>query len=500
MGIVTWFAHSFHKTRLDENKKGIDKYQIYTAKNQYNSCQLIMKPDSDYSNVEISCDKLVHNDGNSLEVELFKVCYVDCLSKGIWPDPIPPLDKEIDLKADCVQPVLLRVYVSKSASSGTYAGNVNIKVNEKVIRKLELSVHIWNFSLPDRPACQTAFGIAKSGLSAVYGIGENSKECADLYKKYYDELLKYRISAYDLPVDILSDEADVYLNDERMTSFVIPYSEEDEKLKRYLDKVRSNRSWFQKGMFYPLDEPKTEEDYEKLDAIHKRLESLEPNYRIVLPFYVNQRSGKAKDACGLMLCKVNIWCPESCLFDNINYWDKDREPDGTLGEKLDIRRNKGETIWWYVCCGPSEPYCNLFISMQGLNHRLLFWQQWMNNIEGLLYWCTNWWSEKDGTTDPWTDMATVKSINNSLYGDGSLFYPGKKVGLDGPVSSLRLEAVRDGIYDYEYLTIAEKTLGREYTLKICAEIITSLTEYTSDEDLFMSVRKKLAERIESMCF
>ena len=119
----------------------------------------------------------------------------------------------------------------------------------------------------------------------------------------------------------------------------------------------------------------------------------------------------------------------------------------------------GDRLWWYVCCGPGEPYNNFFVTMPALSHRVLFWQQKREKIEGLLYWETAWWNPAN-VKDPWTDMATVKEINRNLRGDGSLFYPGKQVGVDGPVSSQRLEMVRDGLEDFDYLTLANAFLGQ----------------------------------------
>jgi hypothetical protein len=42
-------------------------------------------------------------------------------------------------------------------------------------------------------------------------------------------------------------------------------------------------------------------------------------------------------------------------------------------------------------------------------------------------------------------MGTVEDINKDLRGDGSRFYPRKRMGGDGPVSFIRLEMIRDGL-------------------------------------------------------
>ncbi|MCC6446846.1 MAG: hypothetical protein IT210_25765 [Armatimonadetes bacterium] len=56
------------------------------------------------------------------------------------------------------------------------------------------------------------------------------------------------------------------------------------------------------------------------------------------------------------------------------------------------RQKMGEEVWWYVCCGPGKPYANFLVDMDGMAHRLLFWQQKQCNVEELLYWNTTYWS------------------------------------------------------------------------------------------------------------
>jgi hypothetical protein len=85
-------------------------------------------------------------------------------------------------------------------------------------------------------------------------------------------------------------------------------------------------------------------------------------------------------------------------------------------------------------------------------------------------------------------------------GDGRFLYPpeaatGKQSQpvLDGPVDSIRWEALRDGIEDYEYHAILQRLLAArrgqlpadelaryEALLQVPAEISQSLTQYTTD--------------------
>ncbi|MEM4248414.1 MAG: DUF4091 domain-containing protein, partial [Candidatus Nanoarchaeia archaeon] len=161
-------------------------------------------------------------------------------------------------------------------------------------------------------------------------------------------------------------------------------------------------------------------------------------------------------------------------------------------EKQLKKKEKGEKSWWYVCCGPTLPYANFHINMSALTHRILMWQQKKYKVDGLLYWSANYWVD---TENPWEDMATIKKINPNLYGDGSLIYPGKKVGVNGPVSSIRLEMIRDGFEDFEYLTLLEKCAGSKVAENYIMELVTDMVTYTQDPLKLEKVRENIAREI-----
>ena len=178
-------------------------------------------------------------------------------------------------------------------------------------------------------------------------------------------------------------------------------------------------------------------------------------------------------------------CPETVVFDE----------DG-FAERAWTRQANGDKLWWYVCCGPSPKtdYCNLFTQQEGIKHRVLFWQQKQYNVTGLLYWSTSYWSDVGG--DPWTSAWTTPWTGVDTFGDGSLLYDGYHVGVNGPVSSLRLEAVANGIEDYEYLTMAEELLGADFVNGILSTVTKDLTHYTLSDAQLAIVRVELGSAIE----
>jgi hypothetical protein len=91
--------------------------------------------------------------------------------------------------------------------------------------------------------------------------------------------------------------------------------------------------------------------------------------------------------------------------------------------------------------------------------RLLPYFCWKYDVSGFEFWGVCWW-----TYNPW-ERGWHKYIQQSdspdkpkyfvryPNGDGYLTYPGQPAGVEGPVNSIRLEQVREGIEDYEYFCL-----------------------------------------------
>ena len=79
------------------------------------------------------------------------------------------------------------------------------------------------------------------------------------------------------------------------------------------------------------------------------------------------------------------------------------------------------------------------------------------------------------------------------FGNGSLLYPGKKVGLDKPVSSQRLECILAGMQDIEYFELLKRTAGEEAVQQIIAEMVTDFTDYSEDDSKLEELRRQIGE-------
>lgn len=162
------------------------------------------------------------------------------------------------------------------------------------------------------------------------------------------------------------------------------------------------------------------------------------------------------------------------------------DPLPPLTGPIDLQAHQTQPIWISV----RVP--NLHIDMDAMSHRTLPWQQKREGFQGLLYWQTTYW-EKKFIQDPWQEMDT---IGTGYYGDGSLLYPGNKVGVNGPVTSVRLEVLRDGLKDYDYLALTDRWLGPDATPGYVAKIVRGLTDFEHDPLKLESVRRELGAALE----
>ncbi len=170
---------------------------------------------------------------------------------------------------------------------------------------------------------------------------------------------------------------------------------------------------------------------------------------------------------------VDIWCPQAQHF----------QADRAGFEKM---RKLGDRVWFYTCCFPGGPWLNRLLDMELLRPALLGWGAALFNLDGFLHWGLNHY-RKDQDPFKMNVIPNGGGGTNSLpAGDTHVVYPGD----DGPWSSVRFEAQREGIEDFELLRI----LGRKHPKQAAAlvrSVIRGLDGYTKDARKFRAARAKL---------
>jgi hypothetical protein len=147
----------------------------------------------------------------------------------------------------------------------------------------------------------------------------------------------------------------------------------------------------------------------------------------------------------------------------------------------------GGQAWFYTCIGPQGRYLNRFIDLPLVKTQLLHWMNFRYDLTGFLHWGGSSWGPK-----PFENVQTVINDNRTLLpaGDNAIIYPNpEKLSV---LSSIRLEAMREGIEDYELLVmLAGKDAARARELAKTA--IPNINDYVRDVPTFRKIQRQLVE-------
>lgn len=150
------------------------------------------------------------------------------------------------------------------------------------------------------------------------------------------------------------------------------------------------------------------------------------------------------------------------------------------------RKKAGDELWFYTCLAPKGQYMNRFIDQQLIKTRLLHWMNFKYDMTGYLHWGYNQYQG-----DPFVDLEPNWGGDTYLPpGDSHIVYPGRR----GPLSSIRLEAMRDGLEDFELLKLLAKKNPKKAE-KISNSVIRSMTDYNIDPAEFRTARAELIKAL-----
>jgi hypothetical protein len=79
--------------------------------------------------------------------------------------------------------------------------------------------------------------------------------------------------------------------------------------------------------------------------------------------------------------------------------------------------------------------------------------------------------------------------------EGSLLYPGVDAGVQGFITSIRLKQIREGLEDYEYLTILARRQSRSVAEAVVKKIARSWHDWDTDARHLLHARAEIARLI-----
>ncbi|MBE6708210.1 MAG: DUF4091 domain-containing protein [Ruminococcaceae bacterium] len=517
--MTLWFDHVTNKlAQNDTTSTGKNTYTIYAAKNEMEDALMYVSLGKDYADLHVSVTDFVNSYGDKVSAEAFAFYYVKMGEYGYLPDAMMPAYSTYatKVKAGNSQGYVIKAITDEETYPGLYEATVSLKSEGKEVKRAKVYLNVWDFTLDDADACDTAFGLSRYGVSMAHNFdGNTTEEEAEMtFQTWYDFLLENRLNGFTLPYDITTEKGQAYLDDPRVHSFVIAghgyggdMNRTDEQIAEYHELLSKNPEWLDKGYFYYLDEPLPDD---RLPNNKEAYYSIEEKYNLIqsqfeggwqmIPLETCHGYNLTDDFYSRTKGFVQVYCPKTYAFTPEKYRGmdgaqvfltaEDTAKYGTFEQVIDSWVADGtiKKLWWYFSCSTVDPYPNYNAESEGILPRVSGWQQYMYDVEGILYYATQ---EYDGK-NPYRDIE-YKGIG--IYGDGILLYPGVRYGMVEPVGSVRIEYIRDGVEDFMYLRMAERVLGAEKVDEIINKVTRDMLDFTMDTDVLLAARAELAEII-----
>ena len=466
------------------------KVDVTAARGEYESSHIIITAKEDVPlKYTLTFGSLTAEDGTVFPADNFEVFHekyvrvyrkydTTSLPVGWYPDALVPYKNIVEagenvVDANCNQGLYFRFNVPINQKAGKYTGSVKLTIGSGEM-SIPVSLTVEDLTVSETNHCKNNFFVR--GLF-YKGELEDTQRMKQLYS---EALYEYRLCPDELMSGLYHTDAEIQeyvdlayenMQNPKCSNVSIPYATETVEgytcikasvFKKYLKafakkSFEKNYNMCAKLVCYLgiIDEPQLDTTGEKgralkvvvrvyRDTIKSVADELEADSTI---------TSSVKDEVIASMRKIpntitthyseeyadyiDTWCPMYHMYD------------GELIHNYDDQEEK----WWYGCISPRAPYPTYHTEDTLLSARSLGWMQAEYNVVGNLFWGVDVYANYNGVfyeeiEDYYTgDAKRYDQVN----GDGYLFYPGKKYGVDGPIGSLRLEAIRDGIEEYELL-------------------------------------------------
>lgn len=440
---------------------------------------------------------------------------------GWYPDPLWNLPME--LESNRTHTLWITIAVPGNALPGLYRGSLLVRADNRTLARAEFRIHVVSATVPTTRTLKVTnwFNVGDAASRQFYDAPEFSESWWTMVENIARVMADHRQNMVITPLmDLITPKAEAgvpvydFSNFDRWVETfrkagVIGYIEgshllgragsydaaltvpawvlengritkqelapDDPRVETYLKSFLSSlsdhlaeKNWKSIYLQHILDEPHgTEPSYyaRVAELVHRNL-----------PGVLTMDAIDASELPNEIKNNADIWVPQLGRFDN-------------QMQLLRDRMESGHDVWFYTCLFPNKHYLNRLMDYPLLKVRLLHWLNFRYGFTGFLHWGWNFW-----TPEPMKDTQPVIDANTQLLppGDAFIVYPdreGKSV-----YSSIRLEAMREGIEDYELLHVLQQK-NPALAEQISEAAIQSLTEYVRDPAAFRQIERRLLESV-----
>ena len=496
-GVKLWYAYNTENLMQDLEYEDLMEERDYTLRmngirGDVESIQLMITPDNNVVSYDLKMVDLTNENGDTFAAanfEVFAEWYIEITESynndayyGFYPDAIVPIENykalhHNSIQAGMNQGIWINANIPTDQAAGFYTGNAILNL-DGVEYNIPVELKIYNVEMPEENHWPSSYAIWYDHIA--YGEGTYND---DLAMEYFWFLVDKKIMPLD-PAPSIKTNYDTYvdwlvetqMDNPKVSSYGLPYKAESygedlrrinrasvmqmltlmaEKTIELREAGDEDADLFKKAFYYLggiIDEPTgkaigmvAECDliiHEcKMEIANTYFKDKYPDvYESVITLNHVVTTGYNLELLGSETTGgVQTWCPQ---YQHYNTEAQRQE----YYERRDnnVRGEYGEALWWYGCNNPKVPFPTFHLDDDLISCRVKSWMEYDFEITGDLYWCVNIYK----VSDPWTIPVVTESVQ-----EGRLVYPGAKYGIYGPISTLRLESIRESREDYECLLL-----------------------------------------------
>ena len=454
---------------------------------------------------------------------------------GRLPDPlVPSRDRyfhearnafPVTIPAGETRSAWIDVHVPAGTPSGYYSATVTVRDGSNVVATLPVRLAVWNFELPSTATLASTFGMSWNGLcTEAYGgyaqcgmfPGGNGDADRGTERTHIVEstfFLDHRVTigdtvyaaprntdwtAFDAAYGpLMNGTASTLLTGAHLTALRYSQTITDvPSIQRWVDHF-SALGWSDRLFFYHCDEPPNGCSFTTAQTESTSVHGSTPPGRYLLTTDI------AHSTTNNMLDAIDTMVPV------VDYMHPRRGTDQRPLYDAWLARRSTNRLWWYQSCdqheacsagaggGAQSTWPSYMVDASPVRNRVFQWLAYLYDVRGELYYATDYCWHGTCGGDVWN---TVYAFGGN--GDGTLFYPGTPARIGGttpiPVSSIRLEHIRDGMEDYEYLRMLAAAGDAAFAERTSRTIITNAFTFDNDPDHYMAARRALGDRLHQM--
>lgn len=503
-----WSTYATEKILQDaegsENAVRLEpKVAVSACKGEYESTQLILTANQDIAAYNVEVSDLTDGAGNTFEAEnilVYHEKYIEVKSTfegngaeaGMYPDALLPIGKAVEYGENTIaagnnQGVYITFNVPTDQAAGTYTGTMKVTY-DGAQSSVPVTLNVNNILVS-----QTTHTQSKFNVTFGHWLGElNSTQ--DMLDSYISVMAEYRISPglimtgndsnyTDESIAEYAKKAyDLLQENPKMSTFAVPtptMTDSETGLPtlngtifgKYLNAIidvalesydAEKKTGFDL-MSYAIctvsiiDEPDLNNTLERVPGVAEQFESAVSNAKEHLAkqaaakgistAFVQEITASLENF-PLIVSLTTTWTPDGDTQEIITACPLISLYDSAAQREVYAQQQQR---WIYTCNQPHAPYPTYHIDDTLASARSLGWMMSEYDISGNFYWAADLYQQYvgNGAYLPIDDYYGTAERYENANGDGYLLYPGAPYGMDEPLPSLRLEAIRDGAEEYE---------------------------------------------------